>query len=752
MTPIAIRAQAAVLPVLSCLLASVLCAAAQDEFEVVPARRPAPASAAAAAPSAPAVEAAKPPADGSLEVDADELEYDDDQRLMIGRGHVVIRRGVDVLHADHVTFHRDTQDAHAQGNVVFEREGKVWRGDEMKYNFKTRAGDFGAFSAFVDPYYITAKHSQRTASGDFILKGATISPCQGDRPQFYIRAREARIENETTLKARGVVFFFGMVPIFYVPAWTKQISGDKTDIDVVAGYSQRMGGYLLTAYNYRLNPAMSAATHVDYRSKRGWAGGQDFSWGDPRLPYRGTFKSYYADDQEPMAGRDDAEKEALTNLVDNGRYRLRLSDVRGVSDRDTLYAELNYLSDPAIIEDFFDQEFRHNAQPENRVTLTHRADQYTASLELNRRLNDFYGNVDRVPEARLSVPRLRLGESPFYYESENSAAWLERVYPEDSDNEEYDAFRIDSSHTVLYPTRHFGFLNVIPRAGYRGTHYSKTYERSAVTNLISDVDSNGVITVTNDIEEIVAERGAELRNVTELGFETSFKAFKVLHNEWIGRDDQGLRHVAEPYAYHTYIPEPNLLPEQLPQFDSVDEVDKRHDVKLGMRNKLQTKRRQQVHDLVDLDVWSTYRIEKDEDVEDFSNIYFDGELRLADWWMLDTDGSYDPYEGSLYEINTQLAFLMPDTSRIGLEYRYRLDQREQVAGELALFPTARWSFNAYARYSTERNELEEQAYFVQHKNDCLGWGLGYKEVDEDQQYWFQLWLVAFPQSSIDIGL
>lgn len=743
------RTRATLILVGTGLLAAVLCSTAQEENEIVPARRAAPAATASPTSSEPAV---RGPADGGIEVNADELEYDDDQRLMIGRGHVVVRRGADVLSADYMTFQRDTQDAHAKGHVVFEREGKVWRGEEMKYNFKTRVGNFGAFNAFVNPYFIHAKESQRTASGDFILKRARISPCEGEHPQFFIRAREARIQNETTLKARGVVFFLGAIPIFYVPAWTKHLAGDKTDIDFVPGYSSRMGGYLLTAYNYRLNPALSASTHLDYRSKRGLGVGQDFSWGDPRLPYRGQFKSYYTDDQEPMSGRTDDEKASLTNLVSSDRYRLRLSDVRSVSDRDSVYTELNYLSDPAIIEDFFDREFRHNAQPENRVTLAHRGDRFTAALELNRRLNDFYENVNRFPEARLSVPRLRLGDSPFYYESENSAAWLEKVFPEDSEKEKYDAFRIDSGHTVLYPTRHFGFLNVIPRAGYRGTYYSKTFEHSTVTNIVSDVDSNGVISVTNDVNEITEEKGAGFRNAVELGFETSFKAFKALHNQWIGRDDQGLRHIVEPYAYHTYVPEPNLLPEELPQFDDVDELNKRHDIRLGVRNKLQTKRRQRVHDLVDADVWSTYRIEKDKDEEDFSDIFYDVELRLADWWMVDIDGSYDQYEGNLSELNTQLAFILPDTSRIGLEYRYKRDGREQVSGELALFPTARWSFNAYGRYSIERSQLDEQAYFVQHKNDCIGWGLGYKQVDEDEQYWFQLWLVAFPSSSIDLGL
>ncbi|MFH0954345.1 MAG: LPS assembly protein LptD [Verrucomicrobiota bacterium] len=697
----------------------------------------------------------------AVDVQADELEYEADNKLMIGRGHVVVQRGEDVLTADYVTFRTDTQDAHAEGNVVLKHAGTIWRGEKMSYNFNTQQGDFGRFNGYVDPFYVRAEESKRVSPTEFLLKRATITTCEGDHPQFYIRARQARILDEMTIKARGVLFFLGPIPIFYVPAWTKSLRGDKTDIDIVPGYSSRMGAYLLTAYNYRLNEAMSASTHLDYRSKRGWGVGQDFGWGDPRLTYQGQLKTYYLSDDSPFQNRSEQEMQTFTNMVDSDRYRIRLSDRHGLSDRDYLITEVNYLSDPLILEDFFDDEYRHGVQPENRLSLIHRGDKFTAGLELNKRLNDFYENVDRVPEASLSISRQRVGESPVYYESQNSASQLKKVFPEDAsgdaDQESYEATRLDTRHTLFYPTRHFGFLNVIPRAGYRATYYSKTIEQSTETNVLSSVDSNGVVSVTNEVSRLLEEQGADLRNVYELGVELSFKAFKVLHNEPRGRDDVGLRHVVEPYALHTYIPEPNLVPEQLYQFDSVDQVDQQHDVLFGVRNKLETKRRGQVHPLVDANVWTTYRIERDEGQEDFSDLNFKTELRLVDWWMMDFDGGYDMYDNSISTFNSEIAFVSTDESRLGLEYRYKRDRRDQVAAELSLWPNNAWSFNTYGRYSFESGEMEENSLFIEHKTRCLGVGLGYKQVykaegQDDVQFWLQVWLLAFPKSSVELGL
>jgi len=70
---------------------------------------------------------------------------------------------------------------------------------------------------------------------------------------------------------------------------------------------------------------------------------------------------------------------------------------------------------------------------------------------------------------------------------------------------------------------------------------------------------------------------------------------------------------------------------------------------------------------------------------------------------------------------------------------------------LTLFPNRAWSFNAYGRYSLENSIVEEQSYFVEHKGRCVGWGVGFKKIDEDLQVWFRFWLTAFPKSNVALG-
>ena len=104
---------------------------------------------------------------------------------------------------------------------------------------------------------------------------------------------------------------------------------------------------------------------------------------------------------------------------------------------------------------------------------------------------------------------------------------------------------------IYYPTRHLGFLNIIPRAGYRGTYYSKTFEDVTVTNVVSSTDTNVaegvtnlVVAVTNVSETIRNDLGEDIRHRYELGVEMSFKAFKEFKAPRDQNREGGIRHVA----------------------------------------------------------------------------------------------------------------------------------------------------------------------------------------------------------------
>jgi len=697
-------------------------------------------------------------------VDADQLEYLQEQHIIIGRGHVVIERGRERMLADFVKVHTDTEQAEARGNITLDREGAVWRGEDLVYNFRTHQGDFGAFVAYYDPFFVRADDAKRVSTNEFVLHNTTITTCDGDDPQFKMLAGEAHILNGSTLKAYNAVPYLYGIPFFWLPYWERSLDPEIVTFYLVPGYSSRMGAFALTGVGYRLGDGVRGVTRVDEFSHRGTGVGQDILWKDtaPEKKYDGALRGYWIDDANPFFHEDNEVREGTTK---NERYRVQVRHAQTLSDRDAMMMEANYLSDPYVMEDFFDTEYRNQVQPENRLSVMHRGDAYSAGLLANARLNNFYENINRLPEANFEINQLKLGNTPLYYESQNTAGFLQHVYPAATDTNStppanYDAFRFDTVHTIYYPTRNFDFLNIIPRVRYEGTFYSQTHTLVNTTNLtvistpvITPTGTNTVLTTTNTLSQTLRDNGSGLRNLPQFGVESSFKAFKVLDDgpTGIGRD-VGLRHVAEPYINYTYQPTPNLEPGDLPQFDAVDALDMENDIQLGMRNKLQTKRRGYVHNLVDADVYTYYRFENAPGTTNqFSDVYTLTRLRPVDWLMLDFDASFNPYTSAFDTFNTQLALLDEDESRIAIEHRYTKDSNNLLSLELLLFPHDRWSFRLYGRYDIENSQVQEHSYLVQHKNDCLTVGVGLRRLENETMFYVQLSLSAFPQMAMNLG-
>lgn len=708
---------------------------------------------------------------GEVDFSADNFQYSADQSVVIARGNVVAKQGGDSATADYMTLNRTTGEIYARGNVIYTSGTTVWKGDQLTYNYKTKVGRPGAFNLFSYPFFITALDSEKTSPTTTKLRGVTITTCEGPEPEAMMKMQEAVLseneEGKNVISGSGVTVEWKGVPVLWLPYLSRTMDGHTTWFEFMPGYGSRQGAYLLTAFNVKMGSEVLATTHLDLMSKRGIAVGQDFVWDDEskdaqgrqNLAWEGELKLWYLNDREPFHDEDDERD--FGDVQDEQRYRVKLSHRHNFTGRDYFIGGANYLSDPNVLDDFSQEEYRRGVIPENRATFTHRGDNYTATIELNKRLNDFYENVDRTPEIRFDVNRIELGDTGLYYESHNSFGRLERVFAEGDTNylktlgigsvqTNYDAFRFDTGHRVFYPTRHFGFLNVTPRAGYQGTYYSDTYDHQK--EAIVSISTNAPVTITTNFVDSYFEDGSGVRNLFELGVESSFKAFKTWDNLVVLDGGDGLRHVAEPYIDYSYIPEPNLVAEDLPQFDRIDRLGERHDIQIGMRNKLQTRHNKRLWDIVDADVWTYYRVEKqDEEQEDFDNIYSHTELRILRNLPVDFDLAYDPYESKFVQFATQVAYLDNDGSRYGVEYRFREDREDFITPFIRWQPREKIGFEASWRHDFDTQELEEQSYFVHFNSTCLGYGIGIRETDGDIQGWFTVSLLAFPQSHLNVG-
>lgn len=707
------------------------------------------------------------PADRDLpfDVTADKLNYDRGREEVEAVGHVVIRRGAEEMRADHVRFNQVTQQAVASGNVTLKRGGETWRGQKMEYNFKTETGSADSMHMNSETFRILSSGKGQKKAGDlYVLNDAQVTTCTNDAEHchYHLRMRELDVVPEDYAQGWRGIWYFGHVPVMWIPYWYRELDGDF-GYRVYPGYDSRMGAFLLTSCRYRLNSMTQGRTHLDLRSKRGVGLGQDFMWTEPPgwVRGRGDLSLYYIDDQKPLDNDDKP-----TDGIDSSRYRIRFRDDYWFGDADHVLLQANYLSDEDILEDFFESEYRGAAEPDNYLTYNHAESLYSWGVRVRARLNDFYTTIDRVPEVYLDVSRQELGDSWVYYESQTAAAILAKRWDEGVTNaEDYSSFRFDTRHMFYRPEKYFGFLTVIPRAGIRGTYYSETRRQETTTavvpftktNMVTDAAGRAYPVVTSGIETNTTttdvDNGSGFRAMPEFGVETSFKLFKT----WEGFDAQ-YRHIVEPYANYTLIPEPNLTPDDLYQFDDVDRLDTRHEVKLGVRNELQSRSDTAARTLADVDLYTLCQFERPDDESLFERLYGLVELRPAGWLYSRIDGIWNLQESTMEQMNTRLTYAGGDL-RLAVEHRYRDQQSSLLIGSVEMFPKGPWTYSAHARHEFEDSRLEEVGGYVQRNLDCmsvrcgLNYMPGYTRTDGTEQkdeyrIILAFWLTAFPETSL----
>jgi len=90
-------------------------------------------------------------------------------------------------------------------------------------------------------------------------------------------------------------------------------------------------------------------------------------------------------------------------------------------------ALVNYQSDPLVSHDFFEDSYAENPQPNTFTEVNKYWNNWSLDAETTPQVNDFFNQVERLPDVRLTGFRQQVFNTPFYYESESSAGYY-RMY------------------------------------------------------------------------------------------------------------------------------------------------------------------------------------------------------------------------------------------------------------------------------------------------------------------------------------
>jgi len=667
-----------------------------------------------------------------LEITAEKFEVDQKTGWTTASGNVMIRTGEHELKADRVRLHQEKGDVQARGNVVIRQAGfGSWSGDYIEYNYKTGKGLTGIGQFKAGDFRISAHEVTRREDGRYDVHHAAVTTCtNAPGHQHWRMTGSVRYKDNDYVEIYDAVPWLFGVPFAYLPYWFRDID-THYGFRLIPGYTSKWGAYLLGGYVYNIydaphgnGPSLDASTHLDYRSERGVAVGQNLRW-DLKEWGRGKIQTYYAWDQDPPDGLSDRN---WTSDMEKERYRVRLFHEADLSPRDQFILRGTVNSDSEVSHDFFESQDRGESTPMNFVSLEHREHTWAAGTVVSGPLNDFYSGVSRMPEGWLNLVPQPVFNTGLNYESQTRAGYLNRdaarydralpdfmYYP--GSWADYNLVRVDTAHRVTYPMKFGDVLSVVPRAGYRGTYYSDT-----------ELDRN------------------VFRHSAELGVETSLRGVSDLNN--------GYRHVVEPYVDYSYQPThfdlDNGRVYGFDRFDrSIEWFDQFgmdgtwlpydwHGVRPGVRNLLQTRdEKNRMRTVLEWDVYGGVQFDSEGPLDEEG-------LRMAgskvvfspsDKWDMKALAEWDTEDETFAYVDLSAFYKLSEKFRLGGGYLARDHQlydydvspvaqwnrvkENLVYGGFTHEINDTWSWSFYTRYDLRYNELDEVGGYIQYRLDCL---------------------------------
>ncbi len=599
------------------------------------------------------------------------VDYDPATGTATGTNGVYIKYGNTTLTADTASVNQKSGEAVADGHVRIESADQLWVGDHIRYNFKThqmqseqfRTGKWPVFAGGTD---LTGNSSNQVyyANHSFVTTDDTVDP------EFKVRASRIKIVPGKYVEMWNAVLYAEGVPVFYFPYYKRNLGPRANNLTFSPGYRSTYGGFLLNTYNWFAGTNADGKIHVDYREKRGLGVGPDVNlhlgdWGQFGLKY------YYLNDQKPNTSTNAFPQFGSMN---ENRQILNFTWQARPATNLNLKALVNYDSDPLVLHDFREGSYADNPQPNTFVEANKYWDNWSLDALTTPRINNYFDQVERLPDVRLTGFRQQVLDTPVYYDSQSSAGWYRQYnsYADIYTNGFYQhtngyyansAARADTYHQFTLPWTFFHWLNVTPRVGGRLTYYSEQ-------------------NFTNG-----AAGGAVYREVFNTGVGTSFKASQL----WAGATNNflqvdGLRHIIEPSANYVFVPDPSTPPAKLPQFDgeqpsllelpvtfpdynNIDSIDTQNVIRFGLRNTLQTKRDGELDKLVDWNLQLDWRLNPKSNQENLDDLYSAFAFKPRTWLTAESQTRYN-FDGGLNMSFQQLTFAPNDRWSYGLGYWY----------------------------------------------------------------------------------
>jgi LPS-assembly protein len=693
--------------------------------------------------------------------------------IATAHGNVAIHAGDADIYADSVRYDPKTHEVLAEGHVRIYRISGLFVGDRAIYNTETKKIQAVDMRTDKTPYLVGGDNVTSISEDAYLVSKGSFTTHDSANPDFRLQAKTIRMYEHDRVVFSNVVFYVRNVPIFWWP-YLYQSLDDSFTYMVSPAYLSSWGPSILGRISMPLSEDIKADIRLDYRSRRGLAFGFDpyIRFGVKKTSWA-RVRTYFLKDENPEINRTSAPRPDISE----GRYRVSLQSRTIFAEDIYGIANITKLSDEFVLQDFFQSEFQLNPQPDNIVAVTKSHPNYTLAAIVRFQANDFFETTERLPELVLDVKRMPIFGGPIFYEGETGLADLHRNFAGGTDFHDYSTLRLDSFHQFTFPNTLFGWLSVVPRVGFRATYYEKT--RDLGKTIIAPSDNPFIPDFLNiDLTQPLPNGGNKLRTVFNGGIESSFKVSRT----WEGAQStalglDGLKHVIQPFTnfswvsssnsdpasilqFDRYQPSTQLRPLDFPQFTSVDSIDSWTIWRVGVRNRLLTRRDDSTISWMDIESYIDVNFDNPFDKTQYSNLFNRVSFTPVPWASFGVSSQVPVFEKGFTEINTGVNIQPISNLQLSFAHRYLNNNPFFDNSSLYVFGgyyriDDNWGIGISEQYEGTSGVLEQQRYSIY--RDLTSWVASVGAIIRDnggvKEYGVLLTftLKALPKFSFDLN-
>jgi LPS-assembly protein len=702
--------------------------------------------------------------DQPWQVEADEINYDQNIDEVTATGNVLIYKGNIKLLADFVRFDHKNMMAYAEGEVVLTNGQDILSGTSMEMDLENQVGLVKDGYLFLEEnnFHLTGDLIKKVGEKTYTIDEASLTTCDGVNPDWKITGKDVKIKEDGAGTAKHATIWARKMPVaytpyFYYPARKKRQSGL---LFPEGGISDRLGIYYNQPFFWAIDESSDATFYAQYMNSRGLRVGMEYryyldDWS------KGTWMIDGFDDNEidngigdssEKWGFEDGSRDILRKNDD--RYWLRGShhqkmpwgvrarlDIDIVSDQDYTRefrdGYMGWNQSKHFFEDVFSRDLDDFNDPirTNQLNFNKTWSRFSLNAKLRYDLDSTTRNthdpdvtLQQLPVIDFDGVKQRISTSPFFYD-------LTSQYIYYWSREGRRTQRLDAHPRLYLPLRFKPFINVEPSVGVRGTVWRP------------------------DKKEFGPEdKKFYHRELYDTRLDIFSEIYRVFHTE--SNRFQAVKHTIRPRVIYDYIP--NVDQDDLPNFDATDRIVNQNLLTYSLTNVLTSKTRKKgsfkishrtgetsatvvdsaadynYNDFLRFELEQSYDINeaKQKDSErPFSPISARLDLIPGRYISVDADALWSVYDLRFLSHNIAANFWDHRGDRFFVEYRYTRDSDEislnpaqSLYTDLRLKVTDRFSISADYEYNFLNNTHVQTGVGFNYKAQC--WSFDGRVIDK----------------------